>query len=244
MPTGSHTEPGTDYGWGWLDTTDPIPLTHRHEANPDNAFDTATAEPPSLTTPPEPEPETVARWAHRMPVRARIALTASLIVSVILIGGGVFTLHGGTTTAPELPSVTAAPPLTLTSETPSTAPASPEACRGLTGDLVTDRDGDAATVTGVIAAFEYAYYTARDAAAALRLTGPEAGLDPHMLAGGIASIPAGARHCVAITPVADTAAEVHLVEVHPGGQRRDYLQVINVRRDGDRLLITNIQKRG
>ncbi|MGI5219473.1 hypothetical protein [Nocardia sp. CA-290969] len=242
MPTGSHTEPGTDHGWGWLDTTDPIPLAHRHEANPDNPLDTATAEPPSPASP--PGPETVAGLAHRIPAWARMALAASLIGSVILIGGGVLTLRGGTTATPELPTVSAAPPPTLTSATPSTAPAHPEACRGLTGDLVTDSDGDAATVTGVIAAFEHAYYTTRDAAAALRLTGPEAGLDPHMLAGGIASIPVGTRHCVAITPVADTAAEVHLVEVHPGGQRRDYLQVINVRRDGGRMLITNIQKRG
>ncbi|WP_249643859.1 hypothetical protein [Nocardia sputi] len=240
MPTNSHTEPCTDHGWDWLDTTDPIPLTRRHEENPDNALDTAVAEPHIPVSP--PEPETVAGSGHGMPVRARIALAASLIGSAILIGGGVLTLHGGTTT-PELPIMTAAAPPTLTSATPSTAFARSEACRGLTGDLVTDNDGDAATVTGVIAAFEHAYYTTRDAAAALRLTGPEAGLDPHMLAAGIASIPAGTRHCVAITPIADTAADVHLVEIHPSGQRRDYLQVINVRRDENRMLITNIQKR-
>ncbi|MEU1950810.1 hypothetical protein [Nocardia rhamnosiphila] len=242
MPTSNQSEPGTDHGWGWLDTTDPIPLTHRHEATPGNALDTATAQPPNPASP--PAPETAAGWAHRMPVRAWIALAVSLIGSVMVIAGGVFTLRGGATGAPELPTATAAPPPTLTSATPSTDPTGPEECRGLTGDLVTDSAGDPATVTGVIAAFEHAYYTTRDAAAALLLTGPEAGLDPRMLAGGIASIPAGTRHCVAITLVADTAADVHLVEVHPGGQRRDYLQVINVRRDGDRMLITNIQKRG
>ncbi|MFD6108420.1 hypothetical protein ACFWFQ_37885, partial [Nocardia salmonicida] len=73
---------------------------------------------------------------------------------------------------------------------------------------------------------------------------PEAGLVAAALTAGIASIPPGTTHCVAITLIADTAAEVHLVERHRDSSRIDYLQLINTRREptGD-ILITNIQKR-
>lgn len=241
MPTGSHTDSTAHHGWGWLDNTDPIPLTDRREPGRDSHLDATPAESPATTEP--AEAGTGGGWAQRLPTPAWIALVVSLLVSVAVIGVGVLTLRGQTTAPPQLPTVTAAPPPS-SSVPPSTTRVRPEACAGLTGDIVTDSAGDPSSVTGVIAAFEHAYYTARDAEAALRLTVPEAGLDPHILAGGIASIPAGTRHCVAITTLADTAADVHLVEKRPDGQRRDYLQVINARRDGDRMLITNIQKRG
>lgn len=239
MPTDSHTDPDTHHGWGWLDATDPIPLTDRRKPHLDNHIDGTPEEPLEAMEP----AGAGGGWARRLPTQAWVGLAVSLLVSSTVIGLGVFTLRGQTTIAPQLPTVTAAPPPTLTSVQPSTARLRPEACAGLTGDIVTDSAGDPGTVTGVIAAFEHAYYTVRDAEAALRLTAPEAGLDPHILAAGIASIPAGTRHCVAITTFADTAADVHLVEIRPDGQRRDYLQVINVGRDGNRLLITNIQKR-
>jgi len=120
-----------------------------------------------------------------------------------------------------------------------------EACTGLTGTSVTDVAGDPRSMPGVIAAFEHAYYQRRDAAAALELVAPEAGLSADALAAGIASIPVGTTHCVAITPIAETAAEVHLVELHRDGGRVDYLQLINTRTTPHgTVLITNIQKRG
>jgi hypothetical protein len=133
--------------------------------------------------------------------------------------------------------------------TVSTAPAtdSPDnpACAGLSGTVVTDRPGDSSTsISAVVASFEYAYYANRDAARAMTVVAPEAGLSLDGLAAGIATIPVGTRHCVAITPIADTAADVHLAEVHPDRTRVDYLQVIDVRRTGADVQITNIQQRG
>ncbi|MFD4407559.1 hypothetical protein ACFWPH_32820 [Nocardia sp. NPDC058499] len=241
MPTGNHTDPGTDHGWGWLDATNPIPLSNRREPQPDNSSDVSPAEPAGPTRLPAPE---MVGGSARMPTRAWVALAVSLAVSATLICAGILTLRSGTTAAPEMPSATAAPPPSLTSAASSTSAVGSAACSGLSGDIITDTAGDPATVTGVIAAFEHAYYRSRDAVAALRLTAPEAGLDPQLLAAGITSIPADTRHCVAITSIADHVAEVHLVEVRPDGQRRDYLQVINVRREGEHMLITNIQKRG
>ncbi|MGV9678766.1 hypothetical protein ACWDSJ_26080 [Nocardia sp. NPDC003482] len=131
-------------------------------------------------------------------------------------------------------TVTAGPPTT-------TVPAVATACAGLTGNVVTDGRGDTNSPAGVIAVFEAGYYRARSAAEALRVVGPEAGLAPDALAAGIASIPEGTTHCVAITPLSDTAANVHLVELHPDGQRVDYLQVINTRAGESGFVITNIQ---
>lgn len=117
------------------------------------------------------------------------------------------------------------------------------ACAGIDAPVVTDRAGEPTTPAGLISAWEHAYYTLRDAPAALTHVDPAAGLSVEALAAGIASIPPGTRWCVGITPIAESAAQVHLAEQRPGGDRVDYLQLINLRRTGNRLVITNFQAR-
>lgn len=138
-------------------------------------------------------------------------------------------------------------PVRATAVAPSaTAAAAEGACTGLSGTLVTDRPADTtATVAGVIAAFEAAYYIDRSAEAAMRLLAPESRITADGLAAGIASIPIGSTHCVAITPISETTANVHVVQLGPDRQRVDYLQVINTRPgDGGGLLISNVQGQG
>lgn len=173
--------------------------------------------------------------AARRRARARLWRWGAGAVSVTAIATGAVIAAG----QPSTDSV-AAPQTTTTAAATSTS----NACAGLDGSVVTDTAGDTATVPGAIAAFQHAYYVGRDAAAALAVVGPEAGLDAAALAAGIASIPAGTTHCVAITPITGGAAEVHLVERHPDGRRIDYLQLVNTRSDSGRVLITNFQKRG
>ncbi|MFE3444966.1 hypothetical protein ACFXNW_18195 [Nocardia sp. NPDC059180] len=159
-------------------------------------------------------------------------------VSAALIGAGVADLAGGETAEVTAPSLTVAQP--------ADTPTAPAACTGLSGTTITSDAGDDASLTGVIAAFEHAYYVRRDPAAALDVLAPDTGITAEALAAGIASIPPGSTHCVAITPIADTAAEIHLVELHPDRSRVDYLQVVNVAPRADRpraVCITNIQKR-
>jgi hypothetical protein len=135
-------------------------------------------------------------------------------------------------------------PRALGTRTPATSPAA-SACSGLSGTVITNRSGDTATVPGVIAAFEFDYYT-RQAAAAVALLAPEAGIVPAALTDGINSIPLGTTHCLALTPISADTANVHIVEIHPDRSRTDYLQVINTRPapGGHGLLITRIQKQG
>ncbi|WP_157978714.1 MULTISPECIES: hypothetical protein [Nocardia] len=231
-----------DHGIGWLSQhTEPVALQPITDA---------------LTTD-EPRTDSEWQWLHDQPAipdrtssrqvetdnsrtgrtRVWVCLTIALAAALVMVGFGIRSVTEPPAAPTAIPTITTAPPAT-------TAPAV-GACTGLSGATITDGAGDPHTVTGVIAAFDYAYYRQRDAATALGLVSVEAGLVLESLSAGIASIPEGSTHCVAITPIADTAAQVHLVEVRPDGQRLDYLQLINARPDGpDRMVITNFQKQG
>ncbi|MEU4651671.1 hypothetical protein [Nocardia fluminea] len=178
------------------------------------------------------------RWwpgiRYRMPGPAWAALAATIAILAGLLA--VSTDDTGDTD--QQVQATAEPP---SPTTPSQGP-----CAGLAGTVVADRAGDPNTLEGVIASFEAAYYIDRDAAKAMVLLAPETGITAEALAAGIASIPPGTRHCVAITPIASGTATVHIAEVHPDRKRVDYLQLINTRPadTNGALLISNFQKQG
>ncbi|WP_280488455.1 hypothetical protein [Nocardia farcinica] len=172
---------------------------------------------------------------HRLPGGAWAALAALIAVLAAVL---VVSADNSADTGQQATVTTAAPPSS------TSTPQGP--CSGLTGTVVTDRAGDRATLEGVIASFEAAYYIDRDAAKAMLLLAPETGITVEGLAAGIATIPPGTRHCVAITPIAPTTATVHIVELHPDRTRTDYLQLINTRlaEPGGALVISNFQKQG
>ena len=231
MSSGSQDE---RMGWGWLDEP--------QQPDPDPANGTAGGRAELPSAEPDSAPEPVDRTRRHMPLRGWLLVAAALAVAVGAITTGVVDVtRKPTTVAP--PPISAAHRPTVTTGSTATGPA----CAGLggpAGTIVTDRDGDRDTLAGVIAAFEFGYYAQRSVAAVTPLLGPDAGLDPARLGAGIASIPAGTRHCVAITPLSGNAADVHIVEVHPDGTRVDYLQVIDARIAIGATVITNIQKAG
>ncbi|WP_107657537.1 hypothetical protein [Nocardia suismassiliense] len=238
MPS-THTphEGQLDHGWGWLRPTEPAAVQPISPRLVDDGETPEGSEWQWLTAGAGPHPPAI-ESPNRL-WRRWIWLATAVVLGVVSVGVWVGVTAGHQDTPTALPTVTAAPPIVTTSPTGG-------ACAGLSGATVTDSAGDTRSVTGVIAAFEHAYYVARDAAAALALVGQEAGLVAEALAAGIASISPGTTHCVAITPITGgAAAEVHLVERHPDGGRRDYLQLINTRLDEHgTTVITNIQKRG
>ncbi|WP_051162801.1 hypothetical protein [Nocardia brevicatena] len=170
----------------------------------------------------------------RLPGRAWAVLAATIAV----LAGALMVSVDNTGDGGEPVQATAVPP------SPTTTALGP--CEGLSGAVVTDRAGDPATLAGAIASFEAAYYIDRDATKAMPLLAPETGITAEALAAGIVSIPPGTRHCVAITPITPSTANVHIAELRPDGQRIDYLQLINTRPadTGAAVLIANIQKRG
>lgn len=233
--------PETDsYGWQWLDTTQPggsvhpIPISR---ADYNSHLDGNEWDWLSLAQPPRPQEDSPLATRHGRSVW--LGLGAALAVAALITGAGILTV----THSRDVP--VAAGIATTAAESPATTTAAGSAaCAGLAGEVITDSDAAPGTAAGVIAAFESAYYRQRDAAAALHLVASDAGLSREGLAAGIASIPAGTTHCVAITPVAAGAAEVHLAELRPDGQRIDYLQLINLRDTATGLLITRIANRG
>lgn len=195
---------------------------------------------PAWFAPPSPDAdlEQPARRRGRA-LRGWAALAALAAVTVGVIAA-THTSHESGSRASGV-SATAGPPAT------TTAAASNDPCAGLSGTVVTSRAGKPDTIAGVIATFESAYYVARDAEKAMQLVAPDAGMTQQGLAEGIASIPLGATHCVAITPVTTNTANAHIAELHPDGRRVDYLQVINtIAAPGPSggLLISHVQEQG
>ncbi|MFR9769377.1 hypothetical protein [Nocardia sp. SC052] len=231
----AHTDTSSDHGWGWLQPTEPTALSPLPNTTHDPERD---GEQWRWINPQQPSPQRPmpGRRRTRVPRRVWVGLATGLGGAVVLAGLGFSWVADTPDTVTAIPTLTAAPP--------ATTPHLSGACTGLSGQTVTDSAGDTRSVAGVIAAFEHAYYVQRNAEAAMRLVGPDAGLAVEALAAGIASIPAGTTHCVAITPIAGSAAEVHVVQQSPDGERIDYLQLINLRHDLAGVVITNIQKRG
>ncbi|MBF6340633.1 hypothetical protein IU450_32760 [Nocardia abscessus] len=248
-----HKEPesGEDDRWAWLDQPRTGPDL-RLVPSPDPGLDSETgAEPGSrismrrdrwlVAVAQTPDaPDTGVGVLGRINARERVSwrVWAALAASVAVMIGLVAVGASDTRDAGDRLSATALPP--------SATSAAEGACTGLSGTTVTDRRADTtATVAGVIAAFEAAYYIDRSAEAAMRLLAPESGIAADGLAAGIASIPAGATHCVAVTPISESTANVHVVELRPDRQRMDYLQLINTRPgEGGGLLISNVQRQG
>ncbi|MGY1960855.1 hypothetical protein [Nocardia gipuzkoensis] len=232
MPN-SRTDTDTEHGLGWLRPTEPTQLPANSTAT-DTAERIGGSEWQWIS---QPAPHPAGNSDHaRAPRKVWIWLAVGLAVATVLVGACLRRISDQPDMTAVLPTHTASPP-------PSARQAPSGACTGLPGQTVTDTAGDTHSLAGTIAAFEHAYYVQRSAQTALRLVAPEAGLALESLAAGIASIPIGTTHCVAITPIAETTAEVHVVERRPDGQRIDYLQLINTRRDHDHMVITNVQKR-
>ncbi|PKV98934.1 hypothetical protein [Nocardia fluminea] len=224
-PPDLHTIPGQDPG--------PDLYEPDQSPSPEDDWLVALGDPPGTAA-----IDTMSEWwtgiRYRMPVGAWAALAAivALLAGVLAVG------TGDTGDTGQQVQATAAPP------SPTTTAQGP--CAGLSGTVVTDRAGDPSTLEGLIASFEAAYYIDRDAGKATGLLAPETSITAEGLAAGIASIPPGTRHCVAITPIAPGTATVHIAEVHPDRKRVDYLQLINTRPadTGGGLLISNFQKQG
>lgn len=255
---GKKPKPSEADPWAWLEQPRMAPALHLvSDPGPDSGPDSDSDSGTGVEASPEPSAQQ-GRWlvglpqtrdaadtavarplrnrgGYRVPGRvwAALAATVAVMIAVVAVWADDARENG------DRVRVTAVAPS-------ATATAAAGACAGLSGTLVTDRPADTtATVAGVIAAFEAAYYIDRSAEAAMGLLAPESGITADGLAAGIASIPVGSTHCVAITPISETTANVHVAQVHPDRGRIDYLQLINTRPgEGGGLLISNVQEQG
>ncbi|MGW5110584.1 hypothetical protein [Nocardia sp. NPDC004123] len=222
-----------DDEWGWLDDQPPLPLptiTETQRSDSEAEWSRLDRDARHRT------PGATGRARPNRSARRWIGPVLTTAVAAVVITTAVLAMRSNAQQ-----SVTVSQ--TVASAT-TRAPLRSAACAGLSATTITDGAGDTTSVAGVIAAFEYAYYQQRSPDAAMRLLASDAGIALEPLTAGIASIPAGTTHCVAITPITDNTANVHLVELHLDRTRTDYLQVINLHHIGTGLLISNIQKQG
>ncbi|MGW4719677.1 hypothetical protein [Nocardia sp. NPDC004260] len=113
------------------------------------------------------------------------------------------------------------------SRTPAGAP--PFCSPGMVGaTIITNSAGDRASGPGVIAAYEHAFFVARDARVALDVTdrGPGLPAEPQ-LAQGIAAVPVGAPWCVSITDTGGGAFET-AVRYLPGPGQEPVLWLLKI----------------
>jgi len=234
MPHNTFSTPSdTDHGWGWITTTDPIPL--HADTSDQSAVETGSEWGWIDHSVPHESRPTTPVLRRRLGKQVRVWVIATVVMTIAGVAtAAMLTTHHSHHSA-------AAAPARGTANS-SAAPPVPAACTGLSGATVTDRAGPIDTVPGLIATFENDYYTARSADHAMRTLAADSGITAPSLAAGIAQIPAGSTHCVAINPITRDTAAVHLVELHPDHSRTDYLQLINTRRTPAGLLISNIQK--
>jgi serine/threonine-protein kinase len=193
-----------------------------------------TARGPAAPVVPPPT-RRIGRSALLIGAAVTVALLAALAYAVIAVLPTGETANSGSVADTESTS-------TVSAATPMPTFSSSAACTGLSGQVVTDGPGDTSTPAGVIAAFEYAYYVRRDPDAVLELFIPGYDMPRAGLAAGIASVPTTTTHCVAITLTVRDVAQVKLVELRPGNDRRSKDEVIYLRENGGEILIAEIDQ--
>ncbi|MFF0452976.1 hypothetical protein [Nocardia africana] len=233
---GNDNSPGDEWGKP-IPPDDELELDGPSSAAP--ALQSAVSNQPDWFSPPSSESNlehpAIGPRGRRLPPRGWAALAALAAVIIGLLAA----THTSHNDGPHASGVSA------TAGSPATTTAANGPCAGLSGAVVTTRAERPDTIAGLISTFEADYYIERSAAKAIQLVAPETGITEQGLADGIASIPSGTTHCVAITPLTTNTATAHLVELHPDGRRVDYLQVINtVPGPGGGLLISHIQEQG
>ncbi|WP_153347011.1 hypothetical protein [Nocardia aurantia] len=162
--------------------------------------------------------------------RIGLVLAAAAIVGAMVVFGGVRSRS----------------PIAEPTTVPASFPPAPSNCSDAKQDSVTTGNGpgDVTSDTGAILGYQYAYYTERDAVAALTFVTPEArkSLSANRIQDDIDhAIPPGTVHCVRIQQIRDNVYVVATAEYHPDGATHVYSeQVRTVTVDG-RHLIESVQ---
>lgn len=180
---------------------------------------------------PAPLPETdrldEGRLAGSAPdesARRRRLLIGGTVAAAVTVGAGVlgWSLLGG---EPD-PTPVAAPMTSATTSAAAPAPADADCPAGVKGNVITGRDpGDQNSGSGVIKAFDHAYYTERSGKAAHAFGTRTARIGkPEQMQTFIDKLPKGTTHCLRITDQGTGLYAVELSEIPPGGGEPEIYQ--------------------
>ncbi|AEF43098.1 hypothetical protein [Hoyosella subflava] len=185
------------------------------------------------------------------PTRKTLMLGAAGAAAVVLGVAGLVTVLGGggdepaditadaaSTTAVSSPEVSAEPEPAPEPEEEFTPWCAPETTEY---SLVSNGPGDPRTPVGVILAFQYAYYTDRDAARAASLMNPERSVE--QLQAGIGEVPRGTDHCVTVSTT--DRPQVFEVKMHlraPSDDEGRFTQRVVVVPAGEEYRIASVEE--
>lgn len=149
--------------------------------------------------------------------RSRPVTPAGIGIAVVLLLVLVFALGRSHPSRPKTAARQVNTIATSAANLPPDTAAPADPCQGLTGDLVTNHDGDQTSPLNVVAALEYAFYVKRDVDAVTALYLPtvlnadgKAGISSF-----IARIPAGVRYCVAASMAGTDVVNYDIRDIRP-----------------------------
>lgn len=188
---------------------------------------------------------------RKLLVGAGVGVVAVIFVGVFAAIISQFT--GGSDEAPESSDEQLAVALedelesSAPSEAESAAPAAGFSCdESREGKTVTGAgEGDTESVAGAVLKFERAYYVERDAEKVADVTAKDSPFREEAavktLQEGIDSVPSDTKYCVTVTPDGDKA-KVELTEARPDQTPETFVQTFTTTRDGDRVLVTDVEE--
>ncbi|ATL72541.1 hypothetical protein [Nocardia terpenica] len=246
---------GPTAGWGdWLrpepadPAAGPVPAAEVMQAAPRNGAEVAAAATDSAWSQwledSGPAEQDTAATAAAAPAQRRRPLVFALGGAVLAVGaviaGAVALMSTTRTPVPALPTPAVTPP--SASATDPVLGGGP-GCDATRAPNLVRGNGTGGTASGpdAILAFQHGYYAARSGAAAWSVVAPGAQVSPvEAIDAGIATVPAGTRYCVTITPAADSEYLVVITETRPDTSVRTWQQRVTVAAQGGKTLITRI----
>lgn len=181
--------------------------------------------------------------------RRKLLLAGAALAVVAAAGATVLAFTGGDDPQPagtEPQAVIAGATSSPAADTAAPATADADCPTQTAGKVFTGRDaGDPTSGVGAIKAFNYAYYTDRDAAAASARVLPSSAKtvigSQADLQRAIDKVPAGTTHCLTITDRGNDLYATELTQIPPGGGAPEvYRQLIQTVRDNNTSVITSI----
>ena len=145
--------------------------------------------------------------------------TASALVGLVACIAAGFALGGGFTAGPTTGTTEVSEVEAQSAQVPIDDPVG--GCEHEEGEdfFRGNGPGDRLSPVGIVAAFEHAYYVETNAARAVELTAPEAGIDRTRLHDqGIAMLPEGTTHCVDARQTGDDVVSAQITEFRPGAE--------------------------
>ena len=221
-----------------IDTLGPAPTA----TTPSGRRDTTSSSggPAATSTPARPLPPPKSEKPGQRRVGTKTAIGAVLVLAAAgTVGWTALRVGEPENTTPGAPETPQQPETVTTTPAANSDPAESLSAtpRGDENQCQSDR-GDQKTGTGVIAAFEHAYYVLRSGQAVRALAAPSSPLPTaDTIQAGIDTVPLGTNYCLRTIETNDNHYTLVLTEMRPGEPATQFTQTITTTHVAGRWLI-------